>query len=289
MNNKSLKLSLLDNSHAFFIEAVEKALISQDNIRHWQFAILHLVQSLELSIKAHLEEIHEAFIYENIDNPKKTISITTAIERLENSKIGKSKISEKDKGYIRHAIKLRNTITHSKFELTEHYAGAKFFELFGFIVHFQSFNLNVEIEDILDKDLSDQLLTIDKSRIELSAQALLRIKKENIDSSLVWECPNCLFDTLVIEDDINTCYTCREKAEITICPHCKDIVFDSEIESFEENIEYQYEEGENVIYNDYGYTYFGACKKCIPKIKEDIEEQITQDRYRFEAEYYRHK
>ncbi|EOW9192609.1 hypothetical protein ACOA8B_003550 [Vibrio cholerae] len=68
--NKSVKLSLLENSQSFLVEAVDKAIGAEDDVRHWQFAILNLVQSLELSLKLVLKNIHPLFIYENIDSPK---------------------------------------------------------------------------------------------------------------------------------------------------------------------------------------------------------------------------
>ena len=42
-----MKLSLLDNSHAFMREAVSYAISAKDDAQKWQFAILNLVQSLE--------------------------------------------------------------------------------------------------------------------------------------------------------------------------------------------------------------------------------------------------
>ncbi len=286
MSKESIKLSLLDNSHAYFAESVDKALQSTNDVRHWQFAILHLVQSLELSIKALLKEIHEAFIYENIDNPKNTVSISLAIKRLENTNIGNTKLSDKDKRRIKQAINLRNQITHSEYELTSHHAEAKYFELFGFVVHFQQFHLNVEIEDIIDSDLIEQLLNIEKSRKELISKAHHRIEENEIEEDNILECPNCLAHTLVIEDGIDTCYTCRNKAMLVECPHCKSFCFDWEIESFAEEIDYQYEEGQVIIYNDYGYSYTNACQNCIAEIKEDIEEKRMHEQCEWEMEAY---
>ena len=44
--HQKISLSIVENAHAFLNESVEKALQATDDIRHWQFAILHLVQSL---------------------------------------------------------------------------------------------------------------------------------------------------------------------------------------------------------------------------------------------------
>lgn len=52
MKEHHLKLNVLENSQAFLIEAVSKAIVAENDARNWQFAILNLVQSLELSLKS---------------------------------------------------------------------------------------------------------------------------------------------------------------------------------------------------------------------------------------------
>jgi HEPN domain-containing protein len=62
-DNTEIKLSLLENSHAFIREAVTYAVSAKDNARKWQFAVLNLVQALELSLKALLFNIHPILIF----------------------------------------------------------------------------------------------------------------------------------------------------------------------------------------------------------------------------------
>lgn len=125
-NTESLKLSLLENSHAFLKEAVAKAVVAVSDTRQWQFAVLNLVQSLELSLKAALKMIHPALVYENIDNPKNTVGPILALDRLENPKVGGFTFAREDRQRIQHAVIARNQMTHSDFELTSEYAAAKF-------------------------------------------------------------------------------------------------------------------------------------------------------------------
>jgi hypothetical protein len=65
-STESVSLSLLENSHAFAKEAVSKAIAAQYDARQWQFAVLSLVQSAELSLKAALKAIHPVLVYENV-------------------------------------------------------------------------------------------------------------------------------------------------------------------------------------------------------------------------------
>ncbi len=113
-------------------------------------------------------------------------------------------------------------------------------------------------------------MAIERSREELLKKALARITEEEIDEELIFECPNCLEETFVFQDEINTCYLCRHTDSIVECSHCNGFCFDWQIESFGEDIDYQYEEGQNVIYNSYGYSDFYACPNCLPVIREKI-------------------
>lgn len=53
-----IRLSLLGNSHAYLKEAIKKVGAGGVDPHQWQFAILLLVQSLELTLKAKLHRIH---------------------------------------------------------------------------------------------------------------------------------------------------------------------------------------------------------------------------------------
>ena len=61
------KLDLLSNSISYFREAVGYAQHDTLETKHWKFAIVHLVQAMELAFKERLKRIHEIFIYESID------------------------------------------------------------------------------------------------------------------------------------------------------------------------------------------------------------------------------
>jgi hypothetical protein len=60
-------------------------------------------------------------IYENIDHPRNTVSITQALARIENPNILGITIPEDEKKKIKTAVDLRNQITHFEFEFSEEY------------------------------------------------------------------------------------------------------------------------------------------------------------------------
>lgn len=286
-NAESIQLSLLENSHAFLQEAVKKALVATSDVRHWQFAILNLVQSLELSLKAALRAIHPVLVYEEIDNPKNTVSLNRALQRLENPKIGGLTFSEKDKKKIQHAIKVRNEITHSEIALTGEYAAAKFFEVFAFVSDFQRRHLNTKVSNIIPGVEFEQLVKIHRLLEELVLRAKARIAEEKIDGKSIWACPNCGQDTFVIEGGADNCYACSHSEPVVECLYCEQVHFEEDMQSFVKYLDTDYDEGRFVILNDYGYHDHIACFDCLPTIKRHIQDQREEEEFRrLEEEYY---
>lgn len=286
-SNDSVNLSLLENSHAFINEAVSKAIAAQHDVRQWQFAILALVQAAELSLKAALKAIHPILVYQDVDQPVHMVSLHTALGRLENPLIGGVIFSDRDKKRIRRASQIRNQITHADFELTSEYAAANFFELFGFVSDFQRRHLSSDLSKVVPSVIFDTLLAIRKAIEELVRRARDRIAEEKIDSEFLWVCPNCGEDTFVIEDGADCCYACSFTEAVVECPQCKNFCFQSEIESFIDAIDMDYEAGRVIIFNSYGYSELEACSQCLPKIRRAIQdERERNEMHRLEEEYH---
>lgn len=278
MTIRSHKLNLLENSHSFMAEAVRNAISAREDIRRWPFAILNVVQATELSLKEFLRREHPLLIYENVDNPQNTVSLSKALPRIEQL-LGKP-FSADEKREIRNAVKMRNEIMHHEFDITEELAMAKFSELFAFWASFQSRHLSIEVEDALAADLLNEVLEIEKCFAEIKAKALARISEEEIDPENVIGCPICFEDTLVVDGSACRCYLCRNIQILEECPHCHNTFFDFDIQEFSHLIDTDVEAGRGYILNDYGYKNFNSCSQCLLKIQYDIEHQ--QD-----AEYYR--
>jgi len=275
----ALKLGLLENSHAYLVEAVDNALAARSDVRKWQFAILNLCQSLELSIKAFLASIHPVLVFDNIDQCRNTVSLKQGLQRLQSPVIGAIPITSQENASLDKLIELRNKITHADFELTEQYAEAKFFEVFAFIGLFQAHRLHTEIEKIIEPIKYDQLLEIKKALYELHVKAIARIKAEEIAENLIWLCPNCDRDTFVVHNAIDTCYTCRHQTTIAECPRCSVSQFEHDLLSIVDAFDVDIDEGISVVYNDYGYGSIGhICEYCAIIVREDIQRQ-REDNY----------
>ena len=282
--SEPLALSLLENSHAFLREAAAKAVAARTDVRQWQFAILNLVQALELSLKAALKAIHPAFIFENIDAPRNTVTPMVALRRL--ATVGGLAVSDKDARKIQRAIDVRNKVTHSDFVLKSEYASATFCEVFAFVSDFQNRHLATKVSDVIPTSDFEEIVKIRRLLDELAALARARIEEEKIAAEWIWACPNCGEDTFVIGDGADVCFACGHAERVIACPQCARLTFEAEMESFFDDLDVDFSEGQADVHNDYGYSKHDACPECVPRIRQDIEDKRMADEFdRLEEEY----
>lgn len=281
MENKSIHLSILDNSHAFFVEAIEKVVIAQDETRNWQFAVLHLIQSLELTLKEALRKIHPVFIYDDIEKRKNTITISKALSRIQDPAIGNINLTERELAGIKSATRIRNEFVHSELHLTPQHAEANFFIVFELLVDLQQTILGYDIREILPEALSEKIIEIEQTKKLLVMQALTTIEKIPANLIKTWDCPECLSNTFLtyINESENEghCLTCGVWAPLIRCSHCDQPYFEEELESFYSELDTDNFEGLETIENNYGYENHLACRNCMPRILENIEQQRADD------------
>jgi HEPN domain-containing protein len=143
------KLFLIDNSYSFLNQALQHYRKASRNVHDWPFAIFHLTQSIELMLKEALRKMHPIFIFENIDNPKHTVSLEQALARLET--IAKVKVGDKERINIRRAADYRNKVVHYEFELNRFECKKLFAQLFEFVHFFNMKYLKEEVHDHIAK------------------------------------------------------------------------------------------------------------------------------------------
>ncbi|KQT95455.1 hypothetical protein ASG68_12065 [Rhizobium sp. Leaf453] len=277
-----IRLTLRTNSQAFLAESVSKAVLAHGEPRQWQFAITTLVQSLELALKAKLEEIHPMFVFENIDDPKHTINITGAIKRLSNPKIGTIHFSETDNKRLHAAIKLRNELTHAESRLNVHHAQNSFCFVFSFVADFFRHHLSTSVNEFLRPADLDQIIQWNAARKELRKRALHRIAEKNIPDQDIRDCPECFETTFVLFDAECACYTCMHHHETVECPRCGTYTyFPEEMISLHDDFDTDLDEGRYVVLNRFGMDYDEVCPECIG----DARNEISTARYDDYVEY----
>lgn len=147
-----LALSLEDNAYAFLNQSLKHYRKTAKNVQEWPFALLHIVQSLELLLKRVLETIHPILICKDIDqqNPEKhTVSLEQALARLENLKIP---IEEKERLVIRKAALKRNLIVHYRVELNRFEWKKLYAQLFEFLHFFHHKHLKTDLHSHVARD-----------------------------------------------------------------------------------------------------------------------------------------
>lgn len=252
------KLTLKENAFSFLNHSLSQAIIAEDTPEHWKYAILNLVQSIELVLKELLKREHEILIFKNIDNPTETISLKFAVARLQ--KISKVIFNKEDLDALTLASKYRNEIVHYEFSFKLEEIKLIYAKLIGFLQSFVTKHFNKNLNEIIKADLWIEALNIIEYSNELQRRAVKRFEEENIDSKLVIECRRCFQSAFVVQDLIDTCFVCGAKDESGICDGCKEVMYSDQLEPLHE-------------YDDKWY-----CTEC--------KGAILQSFYNDEAQYF---
>jgi hypothetical protein len=148
-----LALSLEQNAYAFLNQSLKHYRKTSRNVQEWPFALLHIVQCLELLLKRVLETINPILIYKDIDqpNPEKhhTVSLEQALIRLENLQVP---IEEKERLIIRKAAVKRNLVVHYRIELNRFEWKKLYSQLFEFLHFFHHKHLKTDIHSHIARD-----------------------------------------------------------------------------------------------------------------------------------------
>lgn len=140
-----LTLSLEENAYSFLNQSLGHYRKTARNLREWPFALLHLVQSIELLLKAVLHKVHPILIYKDVDHAgpdKQTVTLEQALARLENLK---QPIEDKERVMIRRASIKRNQVVHYRVELNKFEWKKLYSQLFEFLHFFHFKHLGTDL------------------------------------------------------------------------------------------------------------------------------------------------
>lgn len=280
------RLDLLNNSISYFREAVSYAQRDADDTNNWKFAILHIVQAMELAFKERLRRIHPVLIFESVDRQDRTLSLRGALTRLRNPQIGNIHITDKDKGKIEKAFDLRSELTHFEFNHSHDHIELKFAEIFGFMIFFYRSHLELETSAFIDEGQHNKIIKLVKTRRELMERAKAYIASS--DGNTVWMCPSCLEDTFLINEE--QCCFCHHKEAIVECPTCGVENYKSDLIDVSDQFDWSYDEGRMNLVDNFGLEEY-ACPDCISETRQTIEEirRSQYDEDRAMEEYYAQK
>lgn len=215
-----LRLSLWENSRTFLEEAISKAVLAEGSPIAWKFAVLALVQALELAVKERLRREHPILVFASVDNPKKTVSFGLGVARLQ--KIAGIDLEPRDLSALDRAKDWRDAIVHSDIDVRVDQLKPVFARLLGFYASFARCHLDQEIYSLLSGAQLQEALSIRDYANELMRRAEQRFGDERIDPCWVWSCRGCGFEAFVVQDDICTCYLCGFREGVVICESCNE-------------------------------------------------------------------
>lgn len=149
-----LKMNLLENAYDFLNSSLSYYSYAEEDFRAWKIAFINIVQSIELMTKEKLRRSNKFLIYENIDNPKNTISFSLALDRMIN--ILELPLEKNDVQKIKKAIALRNQMMHFEVDLPVQELKSKYSVLFEFATSFHYRFLDGELHNFIDEGLWEE-------------------------------------------------------------------------------------------------------------------------------------
>jgi hypothetical protein len=233
-----IKLTLLENAENFLSHSLSEAIVAETSPQNWKYAILHLVQSIELSLKELLKREHAILIYKNVDKPKDTVSLDFAVMRLQN--IANYKFKSEDLDTISLASKYRDQIVHHEFSFKEEEIKPIFAKLIGFLQTVFGSYFGKNLSSIINEGIWKEAVKIIEYTTELQKRAEDKFLKEGIEEHLIMDCRKCYQRAFVIQDDINTCYVCGTVDEVSQCDGCEEYFYSDELSGSHEFDDKQY-------------------------------------------------
>ncbi len=226
-----LELSLIENARSFVTEALSKAVAAEQEPKQWKFAILHLVQAIELSLKELLKQQHPVLIFKNVDRPELTVSLNEALGRLK--RITSFEPTPAELKALQFAANVRNEIVHHEFKADPAELKPAFARLFGFLVDFHRTHFDFTIEEKVPETLWFDGIKIKAYGEELFQRAAARLAADNLNDDSLVECPKCGWRALsAFGDRAEVCYVCEHVTSLVVCDRCNHIMLSGEEEEF---------------------------------------------------------
>ena len=222
-----LNLSLLDNAVSFAEDALANAVVAEEEPLRWKFAILSLVQTIELSLKELLFRQHPFLVYKDVDRPKNTVGIEQATSRL--ASIANVKLSSDESSALKAAVDIRNQIVHHQIDAALAELKLVFARLLGFLNDFHRSHLDEPLQDQIEGSLWQSGVKIQAYGDELFRRAKVRMEADDIADECLITCTKCGWKALcAYGPSQDTCYVCGHIESLAICDRCQGIMLQGE-------------------------------------------------------------
>lgn len=174
---EQLKFTLRENAVDFIEDALSNAVFAEEAPRRWKFAVLSVVQAIELSLKQMLSEVHPFFVYANIDNPDKTVTLDKAVSRLK--QIAEFKLSNEEAQALKLAKETRNKIVHHEVDENIEEIRLAFAKLLAFLSEFYDSQFDTPLHEEIEEGLWRSGLKIQEHGLELFKKSCRKNRSKN--------------------------------------------------------------------------------------------------------------
>ena len=232
--SEQLQLNLLDNALDFLLSAAE-AVSRDEGLRSLKEAVLHLANGIELLVKARIAREHWSLIFSSIDQANyskiadadfQSVDFAKALVRLE--QIVGVPIDKSVSPHVDNLRKLRNRITHFTASLDSVQTKALVAKSMNFCIEF------CEMQNMVSLEAEGKLgeIHINLKELQEFVDDRMRSIFEGSRHGLIWECPECWQEALVIDAGEADCRFCKRRfvpSELAIgnsegyvedCPEC---------------------------------------------------------------------
>ena len=233
-HKEDLQSSLLQNAYDYMLSASE-SVFRNEGPRSLKESVIHSANGLELVLKARLVSEHWSLIFQDVNNASiehltkadfVSVNFSTAVSRLK--KIAGVSINKTSELHINNLRDLRNQLTHFNANLDPAQAKSLVAKTMAFCLEF------CEQQDMTIPDLTSKTEEIHNNLIQIQEFVDARITTiaNQWAGSLIWECPDCWQEALVIDGESLQCKFCNSvttprtladrysQGELEDCPEC---------------------------------------------------------------------
>lgn len=230
-----IEIPLEENALDFLKSGIEYYLKNESQ-RDLKYAIIHVMQAVELFLKARLAKEHWMLIYskpEKCTEDSFTVNFDECVQRLKNADIILDTETFNEVNDLR---KYRNRLIHHKFTGNEEEVTLKIGKGVRFLEEFLDTELDISLKEELQENIYNQLNEIIRTYSERVKQATeemerhLPVDKDRLNYRMLF-CPECGEETICYPDKTMEnsnevhCYFCKSIHEVWECQRCGEIQF----------------------------------------------------------------
>ena len=209
-----LDLSLVENGLDYVLSAAEH--VEGGSARDWKYSLLHLVDGIELVLKARLQQAHWSFLFDDIDKATqaklasgdfRSTDLEDTLNRLRD--LADVALDDEVRRYLIDLRNVRNKVRHFAVNVELDQLKGLLAKGLNFVLEFcRDF-----LPHALDEETKHQIHEHAREFGEFVAERLKSIEKELGVDAVLWTCRMCSTDALHISEEGPRCHFCQDEPD----------------------------------------------------------------------------